>query len=82
MSLNKEILMAEKQPKREPLLKLRTSDKKISALALVKVRAAQRTRSRIMMELEAKEMKRLEIEVAQGKISPKELEELASKTNK
>ncbi len=74
--------MAEKQPKREPLLKLRTSDKKISALALVKVRAAQRTRSRIMMELEAKEMKRLEIEVAQGKISPKELEELASKTNK
>lgn len=66
--------MAEKQPKREPLLKLQTADKKLSALAFVKLRAARRTKSRIEMELEAKELKRLELAVSKGEISADELE--------
>lgn len=67
--------MAEKQPKREPLLKLSTAGKKLSSLEFVKQRAARRTKMRITMELEAKEMKRQELALARGEVSADELSE-------
>lgn len=66
--------MAEKQPKREPLLKLASAEKRLSSLDFVKQRAARRTKMRITMELEAKEMKRQELELARG-VSADELSE-------
>lgn len=70
--------MAEKA-KREPLIKLEASDKKLSALDMVKARAASRTRMRIQMELNAKENKRLELAAARGEISVDEFMDRSSK---
>lgn len=68
----------DKKAKREPLLELK-SDAKVSQLALVKARAAMRTRQRITMELEAKEMKALEMKIAKGEASYEDAEKISSK---
>ncbi len=67
-----------KKPKRAPLLELK-SDEKVSQLSLVKARAAVRTRQRIRMELEAKEMKALELKIAKGEASYEDAEKISSK---
>ncbi len=72
--------MAEKQPKREPLLKLASAGKKLSSLDFVKKRAARRTEMRIKMELEAKELKREELALARAEESADKLDEPTSKT--
>lgn len=71
--------MAEKQSQ-EPMLKLSTAGKKLSSLEFVKQRAARRTKMRIKMELEAKELKRQELEMARAEASADEPSESVSKT--
>lgn len=70
---------SESKPKRKALIEVLRSDEKVDALKLVKARAALRTRTRIERELEAKEMKRLELKMARGEVTPEEAEKLASK---
>lgn len=64
----------------EPILKLKTVDKRVAALSMVKARAASRTRSRILQIVEAEKLKELETKLATGEAKIEEVDAIVEQT--